>query len=79
MTPFQESEDIQDFLEAFEGIMGIQNVDRTEWVLRLTPLLNGKARAVELVFRNTTIQYTTHSVQIPVDLYTGPASVVGQV
>ena len=46
MTPFQESEDIQDFLEAFEGIMGIQNVDRTEWVLRLTPLLNGKARAV---------------------------------
>ena len=46
MTLFQESEDIHDFLEAFEVIMGIQNVDRTEWVLRLTPSLNGKARAV---------------------------------
>ena len=46
MTPFQESKDIQDFLEAFEGIMGIQNVDRTEWILRLTPLVNGKARAI---------------------------------
>ena len=46
MTPFQESNDIQDFLEAFEVIMGIQNVDRTECVLGLTLLLNGKARAV---------------------------------
>ena len=46
MIPFQESEDIQDFLEPFVGIMGIQNIDRAEWVLRLTPLLNGKARAV---------------------------------
>ena len=46
MTPYQENEDIQDFLEAFEGIMKIQNVKETEWVLRLTPLLNGKARAV---------------------------------
>ena len=43
MTPFQDSEDIKDFLEAFAGIIGIQNVDTTEWVLRLTPLLNGKA------------------------------------
>ena len=46
MTPFQESEDIQDFLVAFEGIMGSQKVDRTELVLRLTPLLSGKARSV---------------------------------
>ena len=46
MTPFQENEDIQDFLEAFEGIMGIQEIDREEWVLWLTPLLKRKARAV---------------------------------
>ena len=46
MTPYQENEDIQDFLEAFEGIMKIQEVKETEWVLRLTPLLNGKACAI---------------------------------
>ena len=43
---YQETEDIQDFLEAFEGIMKIQKVNRTNWVLRLTPLLSGKARIV---------------------------------
>ena len=36
--------------------------------------INGSA----LVFRNTTRQYTTISIQIPVDSYTGPVSVVGQ-
>ena len=46
ITPFQEDEDIQDFLEAFEGIMRIQQVEEGQWVLRLTPLLRGKARAV---------------------------------
>ena len=46
MAPFEESEDIQDFLEAFEGIMGMQKVDRSEWIFRLTPLLKGKARTV---------------------------------
>ena len=46
MAPFEKSEDIQDFLEAFEGIMNIQKVDRVEWVLHLTPLLKGKARTV---------------------------------
>ena len=46
MTLFQENKDIQIFLEAFEGIMGIHNIDRAEWVLQITPLLNGKARAV---------------------------------
>ena len=46
IAPYQEKEDIQDFLEAFEGIMKIQKVKETDWVLRLTPLLNGKARTV---------------------------------
>ena len=46
MTPFQENEDIQDFLEALEVIMGIQEIDKEEWVLLLTPLLKGKTRAV---------------------------------
>ena len=46
IAPYQESEDIQDFLEAFEGIMKLQKVKDADWVLRLTPLLRGKARAV---------------------------------
>ena len=46
LAPFEENEDIQDFLEAFQGIMSIRNIERTEWVLRLTPLLKGKARTV---------------------------------
>ena len=46
LAPFEENEDIQDFLEAFEGVMNIQKIDQKEWVLRLTPLLKGKARAV---------------------------------
>ena len=46
MAPFEESEDIQDFLEAFEGIMNMQRVDSSESVLRLTPLFKGKARTV---------------------------------
>jgi flagellar biosynthesis GTPase FlhF len=47
MEPYQEKEDIQDFLEAFEGIiMKIQETNKAEWVLRLTPLLNGKKLSV---------------------------------
>ena len=46
MTSFQESEDMQNFLETCEGIMGIQNIDKEEWVLRLTPSLKGKARTI---------------------------------
>ena len=46
ITPFQETEDVQDFLDAFEGIMRLQHVEETEWVLRLTPLLNGRGRTV---------------------------------
>ena len=46
MAPYQETEDIQDFIEAFEGVMKIQKVNMTQWVLRLTPLLSGKARTV---------------------------------
>ena len=46
LAPFEENEDIQDFLEAFEGVMNIQKIDQKEWVLCLTPLLKGKARAV---------------------------------
>ena len=46
IAPFEEKEDIQDFLDAFEGIMTIQEVGKAEWVLRLTPLLSGKACTV---------------------------------
>ena len=30
MAPFEESEDIQDILEAFKGIMNLQSVDSLE-------------------------------------------------
>ena len=46
MAPYQETEDIQDFIEAFEGVMKIQKVNKSQWMLRLTPLLSGKARTV---------------------------------
>ena len=37
MAPYEESEDIKDFIEAFERVMNIQKIDQKEWVLRLTP------------------------------------------
>ena len=43
MAPYQETEDIQDLIEAFEGVMKIQ---KGKVVLQLTPLLSGKARTV---------------------------------
>ena len=46
VAAYEEGEDIQDFLEAFEGIMDLQDVPARDWVLWLTPLLKGKARAV---------------------------------
>ena len=36
IAPYQETEDIQDFMEAFEGIMTIQKVIKYQWVIRLT-------------------------------------------
>ena len=38
----------------------------------------GECNGSALVFRKTTRRYTTISIQIPINLYTGPASVVGQ-
>ena len=46
MAPYQETKDIQDFIEAFEGVMKIQKVNKSQWMLHLTPLLSGKARTV---------------------------------
>ncbi len=46
MAPYQEKEDIQDFIDTFEGIMHLQEITKEEWVLRLTPLLSGKTRTV---------------------------------
>lgn len=46
IAPYQELEDIQDFLEAFEGIISLQKVDQANWTLYLTLLLSGKARSV---------------------------------
>ena len=54
MTPFQENEDIQDFLEALEGIIRLQDIDEEEWVLRLTPVLRGKVRAICMDLGHTT-------------------------
>ena len=55
VAAYEEGEDIQDFLEAFEGIMDLPDVRAREWVLRLTKLLKGKARAVCTDYR---IQYS---------------------
>ena len=43
MAPFEESEDIQDFIEAFERVMNIQKIDQKEWVLRLNTVIKGKS------------------------------------
>ena len=56
MAPFEESEDIQDFLEAFEGIMSLQKVDRSELVLCLALWLKRKAWTVSTDVR-TIIDY----------------------
>ena len=56
---YEEGEDIQDFLEAFEGIMDLQDVPAREWVLWLTPLLKGKARAVCTDLEMTAAGYNT--------------------
>ena len=53
LTFEDDNEDIQDILEAFEAIMGIQEIDKEEWVLHLTPLLKGKVRAVCTDLGNT--------------------------
>ena len=57
ITPYKEGEDIQDFLEVFEGIMELQNTPARDWVLRLSPLLKGKARAVCTDPETTTAGY----------------------
>ena len=43
VATYEEGEDIQDFLEAFKGIMDLLDIPARKWVLWLTPLLKGKA------------------------------------
>ena len=59
VAAYKEGEDIQDILEAFEGIMDLQDVPAREWVLQLTPLLKGKARAVYTDPETTAAGYNT--------------------
>uniref|UniRef100_A0A1X7UCQ8 Uncharacterized protein n=1 Tax=Amphimedon queenslandica TaxID=400682 RepID=A0A1X7UCQ8_AMPQE len=45
-APYKKGEDTQDLLDAFKGIIELQQVLEEEWILRFTPLLKGKACAV---------------------------------
>ena len=44
MAIYQEGEDIDTFLETFEGMMRLHKIPRDEWVAYLIPKLQGKAR-----------------------------------
>ena len=44
MAIYQEGEDIESFLETFEGMMRLHQVPRDEWVVHLIPKLQGRAR-----------------------------------
>ena len=39
ITPYKDGKDIKDFLETFESMMWVQNIDEEQWVLQLIPLL----------------------------------------
>ena len=45
IAPYQESENIQDFLEAFEGIMKLQKVKDADLVLRLNTTTQRKGQS----------------------------------
>ena len=45
ITPYKDGKDVEGFLETFENMMWVQNIDEEQWVLQLIPLLEGKARA----------------------------------
>ena len=46
ITPFNDTEDIKNFLDAFEITMQLQEIEEDQWRLQLAPLLQGRARAV---------------------------------
>ena len=46
IAPFNDTEDIQDFLDAFETTMQLQEIEEDQWRLQLAPLLQGWARAM---------------------------------
>ena len=46
ITLFNYTEDIQDFLDAFETTMQLQKIEEDQWRLQLEPLLQGRARGV---------------------------------
>ena len=46
IAPFNDTEDIQDFLDAFETTMQLQEIEEDQWRLQLAPLLQGRARLV---------------------------------
>ena len=44
LRPFDEKDDIEQYLTHFENIMTTQTFDKSTWAARLAPLLEGKAR-----------------------------------
>ena len=45
IRPYDENEDVVEFLTMFKRTMTLQNVNEQDWVLHLVPLISGKARA----------------------------------
>ena len=35
ITPYKDGKDVEDFLETFESMMWVQNIDEEQWVLQL--------------------------------------------
>ena len=46
VTEYKEGEDIASFLEAFKGMMALNEVEEEDWLKYLVPSLTGKAREV---------------------------------
>ena len=44
LAEYKEGEDIEDFLEMFEGKMKLHEIEKGKWIVYLTELLQGKAR-----------------------------------
>ena len=43
LTKFEEGEDVEAYLTAFERVMTVYSIDRTRWAIKLAPQLSGRA------------------------------------
>ena len=43
MVPYKDGDSMEDCLETFEKVMRSQKVEKDQWGMQLTPLMDGKA------------------------------------